>query len=149
MDNLSDTHPVALEEFCKLGVSVGRNNIGIGQSIDGAGEQTFMRAAKTAGGIKDFTIQDGTYEKWILSRPFQTKYVDKLLELVGMNGSENTRKCLRKSEITKSEKNILKMKSVLSEVFTNPFSDELQPDKLYNVALGCPTSNDVTECLSY
>ena len=49
VDNLSDTHPGALEEFCKLGVSVRRNNIGIGQSIDGAGEQTFVRAAKTAG----------------------------------------------------------------------------------------------------
>ena len=69
------------------------------------------------------------------------------LELVGMNGSDNIRKCLRKSEITKSEKKILKMKSVLSEVFTNPFSDKLQPDKLDNVASGCPTSNDVTECL--
>ena len=91
MDNLSDTHPDALEEFCKLGVSVRRNNIGIGQSIDGAGEQTFMRAAKTAGGIKDFTTQDGTYEKWILSRLFQAKYVDKLLELVGMNESDNIR----------------------------------------------------------
>ena len=147
MDNLSDTHPGALEEFCKLGVSIRRNNIGIGQSIDGAGEQTFMRAAKTAGGIKDFTTQDGTYEKWILSRPFQANYVDKLLEIVGMNGRDNIRKCLRKSEITKSEKRILELKSVFSEVFTNPFSDKLQPDKLYNVASGCPTSNDVTQCL--
>ena len=128
-------------------ITSNRNNIGIGQSIDGAGEQTFMRVAKIAGGIKDFTTQDGTYEKWILSHPFQAKYVDKLLELVGMCGSDNIRKCLRKSQITKSEKKILKMKSVLSEVFTNPFSDELQPDKLYNVASGCPTSNDVTECL--
>ena len=39
------------------------------------------------------------------------------------------------------------MKSVLSEDFTNPFSDELHPDKLYTVVSGCPTSNDVTECL--
>ena len=51
------------------------------------------------------------------------------------------------SQTTNSEKKVLKMKSVLSEVFTNPFSDELHPNKLYNVASGCPTSNDVTECL--
>ena len=83
MDNLSDAHPGTLEEFCKLGASVRRNNIGIGQSIDCTREQTFMMVP---------------YEKWILSRPFQAKYVDKLLELVGMNGSENIRKCLRKSD---------------------------------------------------
>ena len=67
LENLPFTHPGAVEELCEKGISVRRNDIGIGQSIDGAGEQTFMRSAKTAGGIKNFTSNDATYDKWIMS----------------------------------------------------------------------------------
>ena len=42
IQNLPNTHPGAVEELLEKGISVRRNNIGIGQSIDGAGEQTFM-----------------------------------------------------------------------------------------------------------
>ena len=147
MDNLSVTHSGALEEFCKLGVSVCRNTIGISQSIDGAGEQTFTRAAKTTGGVQNFMMEDGTYQKWILSHPFQAKYVGKLLEIVGINGRDNTRKCLRKSEITKEENKVIKMKSVLPEIFINPFSNQLEKDSMYNLASGCSISNDVALCL--
>ena len=41
--------PGALKELKKNGISVRRNTINIGQSIDGAGEQTFMRSARTTG----------------------------------------------------------------------------------------------------
>ena len=73
LENLPDTHPGAIEELTEKGISVRRNTTGIGQSIDGAGEQTFTRSAKTSGGIENFTTQDKTYDKWVLSRPFQAK----------------------------------------------------------------------------
>ena len=66
LENLPDTHPGAIEELTEKGISVRRNTTGIGQSIDGAGEQTFMRSAKTSGGIETFTTQDKTYDKWVL-----------------------------------------------------------------------------------
>ena len=47
LENLPITHPGAIEDLSEKGISVRRNDIGIGQSIDGAGEQTFMRCAKT------------------------------------------------------------------------------------------------------
>ena len=72
---MPSTHPGAVEELLEKGVSVRRNGIGIGQSIDGDGEETFMRSAKTSGGIKGL---------WVLSRPFQGKYVEALLEMIGM-----------------------------------------------------------------
>ena len=67
-----------------------------------------MRAATTTEEFKNFTTEDGTYQKWILSRPFQAKYVDKLLEIVGINRRDNSRKCLRNSEITKAENKVIK-----------------------------------------
>ena len=64
-----------------------------------------------------------------------------------MNRRDNTRKCLRKSEITKAENKVIKMKSVLSEIFINPFSNQLEKDSLYNLAPGCPISNAVAQYL--
>ena len=61
--NLPNTHPGAIEELLEKGISVRRNTNGIGQSIDGAGEQTFMRSAKTKGGIKSFISNDARYNK--------------------------------------------------------------------------------------
>lgn len=50
MKNLEETHPGAREELRNgNGISVCRNKDGIGQSIDGAGEQTFIRSSKTLG----------------------------------------------------------------------------------------------------
>ena len=42
LENLSQPHPGAAEELMKKGLSVRRNESGIGQLIDGAGEQTFL-----------------------------------------------------------------------------------------------------------
>ena len=49
LQNLEATHPGAKDELKDKGLSVCRNTYKIGQSIDGAGEQTFMRSSKTAG----------------------------------------------------------------------------------------------------
>ena len=49
LENLDSTHPGARTELQEKGLSVCRNTLNVGQSIDGAGEQTFMRSSKTAG----------------------------------------------------------------------------------------------------
>ncbi len=46
---LDENYPGAQEEIERKGLSVRRNNLGIGQETDLAGEQTFMKHAKTAG----------------------------------------------------------------------------------------------------
>ena len=75
MKNLSTTHPGAIEELKEKGISARRNDIGIGQFIDGAGKQTFMRLAKTSGGIRSYMTNVSAYHRWVLSRPFQAKFV--------------------------------------------------------------------------
>ena len=52
LKNLHITHPGAKEEIEKIGISVRRNDIGIGEAIDLAGEQTYMRSTKMVVGRK-------------------------------------------------------------------------------------------------
>ena len=147
LENLPTTHPGAVEELSDKGISVRRNKLGIGQSIDGAGEQTFMRSAKTSGGIRRFMANPAAYDKWVLCRPFQAKFVEALLDMVDLGDEDNKKKCLRKSEILKSEKRVLKLKDILTNTFINPFADDLDPDLLLNIASGCPTSEVIAKCL--
>ena len=70
-------------------MSVCRNNINVRQPVDGACEQTFIKSSKTASRIKNFIKQDSTYEKWVLTRPFQAKYVETLLSYANLNKQEN------------------------------------------------------------
>ena len=89
LENLETTHPGAIEELSIKGLSVRRNDSGIGQSIDGAGEQTFMRSAKTSGGIGCFMSNSAAYDKWVLCRPFQATFVEALLHQVGLDDKDN------------------------------------------------------------
>ena len=63
MGRLEKTHPGAKQELMKIGVSVRRNEKGIGQATDLTGEQSYMRSAKTAGGLTDFQTKPGTVRK--------------------------------------------------------------------------------------
>ena len=147
LENLETTHPGAIQKLPSKRLSVRRNSFGIGQSIDGAGEQTFMRSAKTSGGIGCFLSNSAAYDKWVLCQPFQAKFVEALLDDAGLGDKDNKKKCLRKNEIIKSEKRVLKLKHVLSETFINPFDDDVDPTSLLNIASGSPVSPEVEQCL--
>ena len=49
LESLELSRPGVKEELCRQGLSVRRNKLGIGQAVDLAGEQTYMKNAKTAG----------------------------------------------------------------------------------------------------
>ena len=148
MDNTEETHPGAKEELEIKGLSVCRNTYNIGQSIDSPGEQTFMRSAKTAGGIKNFATQTNTYEKWVLSRPFAAQFVNGLRNDTGPDKTTNNpRRCLREVEIKKFEERVQKITYLLENQFINPLSTDLERDKLYNLASGKPMRDDIADSL--
>ena len=148
MDNIDETHPGAKEELEIKGLSVCRNTYNIGQSIDGAGEQTFMHNAKTTGGIKNFATQTNTYEKWVLSQPFAAQSVNGLRNDIGLDKTTNNpRKCLGEVEINKSEERVQKITYILENQFINPFSTNLERDKLYNLASGKPVRDEIADSL--
>ena len=141
------THPGARQEIEEKGISVCRNDFGIRQSIDGAGEQTFMRSSKTAGGIKNSVTQQSTYERWVMSRPGQAEYVMALKEKVGPDKNSKVRECLRSLEIEKHEKCVKKVMYMLENDFINPFSTDLEKSQLYNITSGKTVQEDIRNCL--
>ena len=82
-----------------------------------------------------------------MCRPFQAKFVEGLLGMANIDNDNTKRKCLRQSEISKSEKRVLQLKSILTEYFINPFANDLEPSKLFNIASGSPVSEDISNCL--
>ena len=64
--------------------------------------------------------------------------MDALLSYANLNKQENDPgKYLRESQIKESEENALEIVNVMKTDFINPFSTDLDPDKLYNLASGC------------
>ena len=100
------------------------------------------------GGVKNFVTQDNTYEKWVLNRSQQAKFVHALREYTEVDSStQNPRKCLRKRELEKSENRVTKLVNIMRETFINPFCAALDKEHLYNLASGEPLSEEATDCL--
>ena len=55
------------------------------------------------GGVTQFAANDNTVAKWVMNRPYQTKFAESLMDISGLSTTtSNPRKCLRSSEILKS-----------------------------------------------
>ena len=93
MERLEKSHPGAKQELMKIGISVRRNEKGIGQAVDLAGEQSYRRSAKTAVGLTDFQTKPATVRKWVLCRPYQAKFIEALKAIANIyKTSDNVRK---------------------------------------------------------
>ena len=194
LEHIDSTQPGAKEEIQHVGLSVRRNTFGIGESIDMAGEQSYMRNAKTAGkctfmnykfcyfhfscnslciqmtwaqaivlaskdisaydsfflsgGVTQFAAKENTVAKWVMNRPYQTKFVESLMQISRITTTmSNPRKCLRISEILKSNKMVEKIMFILQTHFINPFQPDLDKDALFNLVSGYPAQENVCNCL--
>ena len=137
MEHLEKTHPGAKQELMKIGISITRNAKGIGQAVDLAGKQSYMRSAKIAGGLTDFETKPATLCKWVLCRPYQAKFTKALKTMVNIDKtSDNVRKCLRPSQILKSNKVVLSIIFCMKTQFIDPFCEEFDQQKLYNLVSG-------------
>ena len=144
LEHLDQTHPGAKEELMRIGISVKRNEKGIGQAVDLAGEQSYMRSAKTAGGLTDFQTQAATVRKWVLSRPYQAKFTEALKTMANLDRtSDNLRKSLRPSQILKSNKIVCGIVSCLKVQFADPFCEDFDKQRLYNLVSGEAVSDSI------
>eukprot|EP00795_Rhopilema_esculentum_P015030 gene15030-6189_t len=125
LEHIDSTHPGAKDEIKGVGLSIRRIKLGIGQSIDLAGEQSYMRSAKTT-----------------------ARFTESLMEIAEIDSTmSNTRKCLRQSKFIKSNKMVEKIKATFKDHFINPFSQNLDKDQLYNLVSGYPVEEKVSSCL--
>ena len=135
MENLDQTHPGA-KELMKIGISVRRNDNGIGQAVDLAGEQTYMRSAKTAGGITHFQSKKASVLKWVRSRSYliQARFTESLKEITNLGKTTNNlKKCLRPSEIIKSNNIVVGIIKCMENQLSGPFGEAFDNHKLYNL----------------
>lgn len=65
------------------------------------------------------TSKNATYNKWVLSRLFQTKFFEALLDMIGK--SETGSQALRESEIVRLEQRIANMIDILTKTIRNSF----------------------------
>ena len=104
-----------------------------------AGEQSYMKSAKTTCGISQFAAEESAVAKWVLNRPFQARFAESLIEISGLSKTSlNSQKCLRPSEILNSEKMVGNIIIALKTQFLNPFKEDIDKSKLFNLASGCP-----------
>lgn len=97
------TNPTARVETDHNGMFVHRNNLDIRQCIDAARESKFIKDAKIAAVIKNYSIQVLTYENWVLSRARMVEYQFELMNIAKMNRDAQKSWCFRPSELSKSE----------------------------------------------
>ncbi|KAI4813981.1 hypothetical protein KUCAC02_003199 [Chaenocephalus aceratus] len=142
LTNIDLSHPGALD-YIKLGaIAVARSLIpGALAAVDKTMEETFMRFAKTSGGLLGLFNNCGAYQKWCRTTSARAQIYELTLEMCGMIDDPEMPKAgkhreLEPAQIKKSE---LAVQSVISAIngFTNPWKI---PDKsrLYSLASGAP-----------
>ncbi|XP_034071336.1 uncharacterized protein LOC117545602 [Gymnodraco acuticeps] len=147
LTNIDLSHPGALD-YIKLGaIAVARSLItGALAAVDKTMEETFMRFAKTSGGLLGLFNNCGAYQKWCRTTSARAQLYELTLEMCGMIDDPEMPKAgkhreLEPAQIKKSE---LAVQSVISAIngFTNPWRI---PDKsrLYSLASGAPIDPEV------
>ena len=83
-----------------------------------------------------------------MNRPFQARFAETLMEISGLSKTtSSSRKCLRPSEILKSEKMVKNILDALQIQFLNPFHQDLEKSNLYNLVSGRPMDDAICDSL--
>lgn len=99
-------------------------------------------------GVTYFAANESAVSKWVMNRPFQIRFVESLIDITNLSKTtSNPRKCLRPSEVLKSNKIVENIVEALTTQFINPFSKELDKSELYNLVSGCPVPNEVSDSI--
>ena len=80
-----------------------------------------FRKQSFLGGIKAFAGNNESVLKWCLNRPYQAKHYRELLNLTGLDPSNDPYKPLHTAEIASSEQNFRNVISDLEAEYLNPF----------------------------
>ena len=87
-----------------------------------------------------------TILKWVLNRPYQTKFL--IIEMRGLSHTtSNNGKLLHPSEIKKPVVMIENIMEILENTFLIPFRDKLDASKLYNIVSDQPIDDSLKDSL--
>ena len=83
-----------------------------------------------------------------MNRPYQAKHYRELLNLAGLDPSNDPYKPLRPAEIASSEQHVRNVISLLEAEYLNPFDVGLDKNELYNLSSGVLLRKDVEDLLN-
>lgn len=133
MNNLPSTAPDIQKEFEAGNFTVYQTEgIFNGVWTDLALEQTYNKEGKTSL-FKGITHAEAAQEKYIKALPFLTsvsEHVKKMVHMVSPQSDHHEKR--RKGDIQK----VLEIRSTVTETMRNPFSSNIETDKLVNIATG-------------
>ena len=110
-------------------------------------EQTVnANAANKMTGISAFTNSITARQRWAVSHSQRTQLISHVMEEAGIAKKEDITSQLRASKIIADCKNVKKLMNTFDN-FLNPFSEELQKDRLFNLTTGKAASPEVQEFL--
>ena len=147
LTNIDKSHPGAKELLQNGGIAVARSLLpGALSAVDKTMEETFMKFAKSHGGLGGIFHMFGAYERWCKTTSNRAQYYEKMLEMCGLIDDpecpvKGTHRELLPSEIKKSEEAVQRTMAAIKN-FTNPF-EIADKDRLYSLASGAVVSLDV------
>ena len=99
-------------------------------------------------GIIKFTSSPTTVAKWVLNRPYQSKFTEALRDMTDTSKSMmKAKKLLQPSAIQKSNQKVENIVTIISSQFISPFDKQLDTELLYNLVSGAPTSDAISDSL--
>lgn len=144
--NINKTHPTLRAEFEEGALSVRRTPKNFCRSpIDLTLEQTInANSANKLTGIAAFTNSLSARQRWSETHTVRMAIITELMEFLGLNKSTEGTETEYRSKLFKKQ-----VKLFLEEVKKNmdPFSDDLNPSKLFNLSSGKAASAETTEFL--
>ena len=128
-----------------MGSVQGQDKYPLRTSIDQRGEQTLNRDAKMAGGITGFAVDESSVSRWTLNRSSVAEITNELKKFAGTGCSDSVYKAIRPTEIVRSNELTSAVINVLENDYLNPFDEELDTNKLYNLSSGIPVDDLIAD----
>ena len=147
LTNIELSLPGATDLLTKVAIAVARSMIpGTLSAVDKTMEETFMKFAKSQGGVIGLLNKFAAYQRWCCTTSLSAKFFERMLELCDMLSDTESPKDgkyreLQKTEVKRSEEAVQKTMTAIQS-FTNPFTI---PDKgqLYCLSSGAAASPEV------
>lgn len=147
LKNIEDTNHALLEEFENGALSIRRTTKDFCRSaVDLTLEQTInANAAYKLTGISAFTNSIYARQRWSETHSIRTAIITHLLEFLSLDKSSENSEGRYQSKVFNRQLN-----KFSEEVFKNidPFSEDINPNKLFNLISGKATSPEIAEFLT-
>lgn len=145
--NLEDTHPGLLEEFQNGALSIRRTKKDFCRSaVDLTLEQTVnANAANKLTGISSFTNSIYARQRWSETHFIRTAIITHLFESLNLNKNSEDSECQYQGKIFNQQ-----LQKFSQEVCKNidPFSEDINPSKLFHLTLGKAASIETAQFLT-